>query len=336
VDLPGIPPHDPPFGRSPFGRPSLGRPPLGPPPFGRPPLGAPPFGGPPPEGFEPPAADVSHIARKWLDIPYAHMSPAQRLDIYLPDTGDGPFLVLFSIHGGAFMMGDKGDVQLTPFLSGLARGHAVVSINYRLSGEAIFPAGLQDTKAAIRWVRAHAAEYKLDPQRIVAWGGSSGANYATMVAVSAKEPLFDDPALGNAGYPCDVALAIDWFGPMDFVTMDEQLAKNGLGPTDHNDDHSPESRYLGGKITDVPEKVRLASPLTYVGDHMPPLLIQHGRVDNLVPFQQSLQLAEAITARVGADRFELDILDGAGHADPMFESDENLERVFDFVERRLK
>ena len=74
--------------------------------------------------------------------------------------------------------------------------------------------------------------------------------------------------------------------------MDEQLAQNGLGPVDHNDAVSPESRYLGARITEVPDKVRLASPLTYVGEHMPPILIQHGRADNLVPFQQSVQLAD--------------------------------------------
>ncbi len=69
---------------------------------------------------------------------------------------------------------------------------------------------------------------------------------------------------------------------------------------------------------------------------MPPILIQHGRADNLVPFQQSVQLAQAIEARVGADRFELDLFDDAGHGDPVFESEQNLERVFDFIERRLK
>ena len=92
-----------------------------------------------PDGFQRPPADVSHISRKWLDIRYAHTSPAQQLDIYLPEIGDGPFPVLLSIHGGAFAIGDKRDPQALPFLGSLSRGYAVVSINYRLSGEAIFP-----------------------------------------------------------------------------------------------------------------------------------------------------------------------------------------------------
>jgi hypothetical protein len=106
--------------------------------------------GGPGDDFQLPPADVSHISRKWLDMPYAPTSAAQRLDIYLPDQGGGPLPVLFVIHGGAFEIGDKRDINLPPYLRGLERGYAVVSVNYRLSGEAIFPAGPQDVRAAIR------------------------------------------------------------------------------------------------------------------------------------------------------------------------------------------
>jgi acetyl esterase/lipase len=287
-------------------------------------------------GFHLPEANVSHIDRKWLDLSYAPLSPRQKLDIYLPDSGDGPFPVLLNIHGGAFAIGNKRDVRLLPFLSGLPRGYAVVSVNYRLSGQAIFPAGIQDVKAAIRWLRARGREYLLDAERIVAWGNSSGANFAAMVAVTARESFFDDPSLGNADQPCHVHAAVDWFGPTDFLTMDEQLTESGLGPCDHGGPESPESRYLGGQIGLIPERVRLASPLTYIGERMAPILIQHGRIDPIVPFQQSVRLAETIEARVGTERFELDILDAAAHNDPLFETDENLDRVFEFIECRLR
>jgi acetyl esterase/lipase len=288
-----------------------------------------------PDGFHLTEADISRIARKWLDIPYALVSTRQKLDIYLPHAGDGLFPVLLNIHGGAFAMGNKRDVRLQPLLQGLPRGYAVVSANYRLSGEAIFPAGIQDVKAAIRWLRAHGREYLLDAERIVAWGNSSGANFAVMVAVTADESLFDDPSLGNAGQRCHVQAAVDWFGPTDFLAMDEQLAESGLGPRDHSDPDSPESRNLGAQIALVPEKARLASPLTYVRAGMAPVLIQHGRADPIVPYQQSVRLAEVIEARVGRERFELDIIDEVAHNDPLFETDENLERVFEFIERRL-
>jgi len=290
----------------------------------------------PPEDFQIPEADVSYVSRKWLDIPYADLSPAQALDLYLPETGDGPFPVVLHIHGGAFAIGDKRDVHVGVWLRGLERGYAVASLNYRLSGEAVFPAGLQDVKAAIRWLRAHAGDYGLDAGRIAACGGSSGANYAAMMGVTADADIFDDPRLGNAECPSEVNAVVDWFGPTDFLKMDEQLAENGLGPSDHSQADSPESRYLGARVTEVPEKVRLASPMTYVHEGMAPILIQHGSADCLVPVQQSLEFARVIEERVGPDRFELDIFEGAGHDDPVFDTPKNLTRVFDFIDRHLK
>ena len=102
-------------------------------------------------------------------------SGAQKLDIYLPEVGDGPFPVIVQIHGGAFRMGDKGDAQVNPSLEGLTHGYAVVSINYRLSGEAIFPAQIQDVKAAIRSLRANAKKYKLNPDKIATWADLQAA-----------------------------------------------------------------------------------------------------------------------------------------------------------------
>ena len=117
--------------------------------------------------------------------------------------------------------------------------------------------------------------------------------------------------------------------------MDEQLAASGLGPRDHCEADSPESRYLGTPIKEVPDKVRLANPMTYVHEHMPPILIQHGRADSLVPFQQSVEFARVIEERAGSDRFELDIFENAVH-NAVFETDENLNRVFGFLDRHLK
>lgn len=298
--------------------------------------GMPGMPGTPPDDFQLPPADVSHIRRKWLDLKYASTSAAQQLDIYLPEEGEGPFPVLFYTHGGAFMIGDKRDENLRPYLDCLERGYALVSVDYRLSGVAIFPAGLQDAKAALRWVRAHGAEYGLDVSRVAAVGGSSGANYAAMICVTANVAMFDDPTLGNAEYPCDVLAGVDWFGPTDFLKMDEHLAASGLGPCDHGEAESPESRYLGATIAEVPDKVRLANPMTYVHEGMPPILIQHGTADCQVPYQQSVEFARAIEERVGPDRCELDLLEGAGHGDPAFETEENLNRVFAFVDRYLK
>ena len=149
-------------------------------------------------------ADTAHIKRKMFDLPYAHLSPAQALDVYWPPQGNGPFPVILSIHGGAFMGGDKRDVQVAPMLAGLDRGYAVVSINYRMSGEALFPALVHDVKAAIRWMRAKAAAFLFDPDRLAVWGGSAGGYLALMAGVTAGVPVLEDPALGNADQPCHV------------------------------------------------------------------------------------------------------------------------------------
>ena len=202
-----------------------------------------------------PPADVSAVARKWLDQAYAGTSAAQTLDLYLPGRGRGPFPVLVYIHGGGFASGDKRDLHLVPLLEGLPRGYALAAVNYRLSGEAIFPAGLQDVKAAIRWLRANARRYHLDGGRMAAWGGSSGGNFAAMVCLTDSVVVFDDPRLASLQIPCSVQAAVDWFGPTDFLKMDAQLAASGLGPPDHSQADSPESRYLGQCITEIPLKV---------------------------------------------------------------------------------
>ena len=286
--------------------------------------------------FGMPDADVSHIRRKWLDVPYAGISPAQQLDIYVPEEGDGPFPVILHVHGGGFEMGSKRSIHLSPILKGLERGYAVADANYRLSGEASFPAGLQDVKAAVRFLRANAQAYHLDGNQLAAWGGSAGGWYVAMLCLTAHVPELEDLSLGNPDVPCGVQAGVDWFGPMDFSKMDEQFAESGLGVPDHGEAHSPESRFLGARLAEIPEKVRRANPLTYAQPDIPPILIQHGRIDPLVPVQQSMILAQRLEEVVSHDRFEFDILENAGHGDPLFETDENMNRVFLFIDRHLK
>jgi len=286
--------------------------------------------------FQIPLADVSYIWRSWLDLPYANTSTAQKLDIYIPDEGEGPFPVILYIHGGGFAIGDKRDMHVTSWLTGLKRGYAVVSVNYRLSGEATFPAGLQDLKASIRWLRANQDFYHLDGNRIAACGGSAGGNYAAMLCLTATVTALDDLSLGNPEYPCHIQAAVDWFGPTNFMKMDEQLAENGYGYGDHGNADSPESRYLGAKLSDVPLNVELANPMTYIHEHMPPILIQHGRLDTMVPVQQSMMFVEKLEKYVSPDCFEFDIIEGAGHGDPLFETQENMNRVFSFLDMHLK
>ncbi|MEW5868152.1 MAG: alpha/beta hydrolase [Chloroflexota bacterium] len=287
----------------------------------------------------PPAADTNHIQRKYLDIAYAQVSESEKLDIYLPADGEGPFPVILGIHGGAFMGCDKADLHVLPMLEGLDRNYAVVSINYRLSWEAKFPALVHDAKAAVRWIRAHAEPYHFDPDKIAAWGGSAGGYLSTMLGTTANVKELEDLSLGNPYQPCNVQAVVAWFGPTDFLKMDEQLAANGMMPPvgfRHSEANSPESLLLGQLITEIPEKVRAANPETYIHPNMPPFYLQHGTGDATVPVQQSIEFAEKLKRALGEDRVILELLEGAEHADEAFNTLENVNKMLDFIDRHLK
>jgi acetyl esterase/lipase len=280
--------------------------------------------------------DLSNIKRKWLNIPYANLSPAEKLDIYLPDDGDGPFPVIISIHGGGFMFGDKADEQLNPMLKGLNHGYAIVSINYRMSGEAIFPANINDVKAAIRWVKANAAEYKFSPKRIALWGGSAGANLAALAGTSGDVKELEDMSMGNAKQSSRVMAVVDWFGPTNFLLMDEQLKETGNGKPDKSEANSMLSKVLGQKITEIPEKVKMANPESYITSDDPPFLIQHGTKDPIVPTQQSVLFYEKLVKVLGKEKVTLHLLEGVQHGGKEFETPENLQIVFSFLDKILK
>lgn len=287
----------------------------------------------------PSPADTSHIHRKFLDLAYAALSPAQKLDIYLPEEGDGPFPVILAIHGGAFMGCDKADMQVLPMLESLKSGYAVASINYRMSGEARFPALVQDAKAAVRWIRANAQTYGLDPNKIAAWGGSAGGYLATMLGTSAGIPELEDLSLGNPGQPCNVQAVVAWFGPTNFLKMDQQLAENGLQSPPgyrHSEANSPESLLLGQVITEIPERVRAANPETYIRPGAPPFLLQHGTKDAVVPVQQSIEFAARLVQVLGKNNVILELIEGAEHADPKFEAPHNVAKVIEFIDKHLR
>ena len=286
-----------------------------------------------------PPADTSHISRKDLDIPYASLSPFQKLDIYLPDAGDGPFPVILSIHGGAFMACDKSDEQVLPMLEGLRRGYAVVAVNYRLSWETIFPSPIQDVKAAVRWIRANGKKYHINSAWIGAWGGSAGGYLSSMLGVSAGVPELEDLDLGNPDQSCEIQAVVDWYGPANFLKMDSQLASSGLPPLpgmEHTGVNSPESLLLGQRILEVPGLVKAANPETYIRPNAPPFLVQHGTNDPVVPMQQSVEFAEKLRKVLGEDKVILELFEGAEHEDEMFNTPGNVARVLNFLDKRLE
>ena len=281
--------------------------------------------------------NTDKIKRKWLDIAYDKKSQSQKLDIYLPSQGEGPFPVILSIHGGAFMSGDKRDGQLTPMLEGLKRGYAIVSINYRLSGEAIFPAQIYDVKAAVRWIKANAKQYKLNPDKIAAWGGSAGGHLSALLGTSGDVKELEDLSQGNADKSGRVQAVVDWFGPTDFLKMDEQLkASKVKNPMIHSVPDSPESQLIGKNLDDGPELVRAANPETYITKDDPPFFIQHGLIDHLVPYQQSVNFAKKLEQVLGKEKVTIELLPGTDHGGPNYETENNINKVFVFLDKYLK
>ncbi|MCP4104151.1 MAG: alpha/beta hydrolase [Desulfobacteraceae bacterium] len=286
--------------------------------------------------WSPRKVDTSHIKRKWTDIPYAAISEAQKLDIYLPDEENGPFPVVMYIHGGAFMLGDKTTPSLKMVLNGLNRGYAVVSVNYRLSGEAVWPACVLDVKAAVRWLRANAKQYKLNPEKIAVWGTSAGGHLAAMLGTSGGIPEFTDSRLGNTEQPDHVQAVADWFGPINFLTMTEQFRQSGISDTDTSAADSPESKLMGRKITEIPGKVRKANPETYITPDDPPFFILHGIADKLIPVQQSEEFAAKLRQVLGKEKVFLERVEGLGHGALRAGTSENTRKTFEFLDKNLK
>lgn len=211
----------------------------------------------------------------------------QRLDLYIPPA-PGPLPLIVWIHGGAFRMGDKGDRIPAEML---AQGYAIASVNYRLSQHARWPAQIEDCKAAVRWLRAHAATYGFDPRRVASWGESAGGHLAAMLGTAGHERSLDVGA--HLDQPSDVQAVVDFFGPTDFLQMDAHRPTDGMV---HDTPDSPESQLVGGPIQERPAEVARANPITYVTAAAPPFLVVHGDRDPLVPYHQSSLLVAALEA----------------------------------------
>lgn len=268
------------------------------------------------------------------DVEYARAGDISlRLDLYLPE-GEGPHPLIVWIHGGAFRSGDKGGIFWSPMPRQTERGYAVASINYRLSGQAAFPALVYDCKAAIRWLRASAGKYGLRAERIVVAGESAGGHLAALLGTSGGVRDLEDSAMGNPSQSSRVQGVVDFFGPTDFLQMDAGVPTSCQNPQVHNAPDSPESRLLSCTIPSCPEKVRAANPITYITKDDPPFLILHGTGDCLVPSTQSQLLYDALL-KAGV-KASLHLLPGLAHADRRFLTPENEKLVNSFIDGVLK
>ncbi|WP_208026177.1 alpha/beta hydrolase [Amycolatopsis acidicola] len=224
-------------------------------------------------------------------IPYRD-TPGGRpleLDLWRPE-GTDPLPLLVFVHGGGWRRGRRDDMGLRmrewtpgPFARLAAAGFAVASVDYRLSGEAVFPAALDDVRAAVRWLSLRARELRIDPDRLVVWGESAGGHLASLLALT-------EPAVRGA---------VIWYGPSDL-----QTPREGFDPAAP---HTPEALLLGAAPAAVPGLAREASPIDHVHEDAPPFLLMHGLRDSMVPYGHSEDLAAALP------RAELRLVPDADH-----------------------
>lgn len=267
---------------------------------------------------------VPETVRAELDLPYAATdNPRQRLDLYLPKTpkNDKPLPVVVFIHGGAWRAGDKrgGFGTVGPLVD--SGEYAGVSVGYRLTGEAIWPAQIHDCKAAIRWLKANAKKYNLDPDRIGVTGTSAGGHLVAMLGTSGDIAALEGDIGEHTGVNSRVACVVDQYGPTELLAM-------GGG---HNDAASPESQLIGGAIQENKKAARNASPTTYASADDPPFLFIHGTGDSVVPFNQSELLAAALK-KVGVEAVLVPVT-GAGHGN--FGTPEVAARLKQFFDKHL-
>lgn len=238
-----------------------------------------------------------------LDLTYANVGEKElKLDLYWPEKIEEPTPLVVWIHGGAWRAGDK---KRAPTRM-VRQGYVVASINYRLSQEAIFPAQIHDCKAAIRFLRANAEKYHIDPDHIGVWGSSAGGHLVALLGASGGFKELEGTIGGNLDFSSRVQAVCDFFGPTDFLQMSAQPSR-----MDHDAADSPESQLVGGPIQQNKDKVAKANPITYLTKDDPPFLILHGDQDPLVPHHQSVILNEALQ-KVGVT-VTFHTVKGAGH-----------------------
>ena len=303
----------------------------------------------PSEMFVMPLMDVSTITRKWLDVGYTPSKPhpSRILDVFLPETGDGPFPTLICIHGGAFWGGNKRDFQVASYMEAIPYGFAVVSVEQRLCNrlpdggynqEGIFPNPVFDFKSAIRYLRANAASYKLDPERFALCGGSAGGYHVLLAAASASNDVLYDKSLGFIDISGEVQAVVCWFSVGDLVLQSEYSAKTPFVVMPSGMEMPMENFadiFLGVNARENRNLAYFASPSSWITKNMPPTLIQAGAADTIVPVDCSREVATVIKEVCGADRVEYDEFPGYMHGDPRFSDETNTNRMISWLKKIL-
>lgn len=274
-------------------------------------------------GFQMPQIKV-HCSEKIADVNYAGDTEVyHNLDIYYPQAKKASYPVVVHIYGSAWYSNNsKGMADLGTIVNALLdAGYAVVTPNHRSSGDAAFPAQINDIKGVIRFVRANAEKYKFDTSFIATSGFSSGGHLSSLAATSGNAPELEGNVGGNLQYSSAVNASVDWSGPIDMFNMNcGEPRKWGKTPEEALIGHDYEPQYEN--------EMRAISPMTYIDGDDAPVIIFHGTEDNVVPCCQAPEFYEALS-KAGVDS-ELYLVHGGGHGFNMY-SAENLQRMVNFL-----
>jgi acetyl esterase/lipase len=243
-----------------------------------------------------------------------------RLNLARPKNAAGPLPAVVFIHGGGWS-GGKREVHDPQVREWAAKGYVTATVTYRLLPKHRWPAQIEDVKCAIRYLRAHASEFGIDPTRIGAIGFSAGAHLAQLLAV--MDPA--DGLEGSGGWPdqsSKVQAAVSFAGPTDLSRTFPDTANKII------------ENFLGAKPADVPDSVRAASPVSYVDSGDAPLLVYHGTLDEIVPVDQAYEMATRMTKAGAPGRVE--ILIGAHHGWGAEEATRTFDTADVFLREHLK
>jgi len=266
---------------------------------------------------------ISAYGERIADIEYARIGILDMtLDLYLPETPAKDLPLVVWIHGGGFIQGSKDKCRINWFLD---HGYATASISYRLSNIATFPAQIHDCKGAIRWLRANAGTYGIDPDKIAVIGHSAGAALATLLGTSSGDEYLEGTVGGNLGVSSSVGAVICVSGTVDYMLRSEMQPKI-------NNPDSMLARYLGGRPDKMVEHAKRASSIAYVTPDDPPMMIMHGSKETPSHFAQA-KLLHDVYEEKGLDSVYV-VAEGAAHNDlDLMFSEENRKLALALFDR---
>lgn len=265
------------------------------------------------------------FTNKLTNISYSTNSDL-KLDIYFPEQKKENRPVILVVYGGGWASGFKTDKFVEPMLKPLQYGYVCVVADYTLSLDGMYPQAVIDLKNALGWIQDHAVQYHLDCDDITIWGESAGAHLALEAGLLPND-------LFHLQYPTmpRVKNIVAFYPLVDFTQANQQAIENG-NPNDMGGPESMFGLFLGTGYHD--EKIRwMCNPTHYISETMPRLFLQHGKNDALVPYQQSVNLIQAIDQLEKSPDYYFEIVEGKIHTDPYFFTDENVGKMINFLEK---